>query len=332
MSLKEITRSLVSSCAFLAAMMSFSSASNAISLTYKSQFGGFYSAFAITSDSFGNILVGSQSQVQKFNSSGVYQSQFGTNGSGNGQFNGYGSGPWDISVDSTGNIFVADTYNYRVQKLDSSGNYLSQIFGISFASAVAVDSSGNIFVADIDNNRVKKFNSSGVYQSQFGTYGFGDVAIDSDGNILVVDSSNGSIQKFDGNGNYLSQFGTQGSGDGQLYIPIGFALDSFGNIFIADRGNNRVSVFDKNGVFLTNFGSAGSGNGQFNDPIRLVISQDKLYVTDRGNSRVQIFDINGDNGATPVPFDFSPNFGLLCVGVVVITKRLIKKKRNIKDE
>jgi len=55
----------------------------------------------------------------------------------------------------------------------------------------------------------------------------------------------------------------------------------------------------------------------------------KLYVTDGddsfgGGNRVQVFDITG---AAPVPFDFSPNLAIGALGAVVITKKLLKKKK-----
>jgi DNA-binding beta-propeller fold protein YncE len=105
---------------------------------------------------------------QVFHSNGVFQSTFGSNGTGNGQF----SFPFGIAVDGGGNIYVADAFNNRVQVFDSGGAFQST-FG-SFGSGngqfnspigIAVDSGGNIYVADSDNNRVQVFNSSGVFVS-----------------------------------------------------------------------------------------------------------------------------------------------------------------------
>jgi DNA-binding beta-propeller fold protein YncE len=69
---------------------------------------------------------------------------------------------------------------------------------------VAIDSSGNLYVADKNNNRIQKFNSSGGFITKWGSPGSGDgqfisplgVAIDSSGNVYVADSGNNCIQKF----------------------------------------------------------------------------------------------------------------------------------------
>ena len=265
---------------------------------------------AIAKDSSGNIYACGEKlasgislgyAVAKWNSSGVLQTYFGSTGTGNGQFN----NPQGIAVDSSGNIYVSDTGNNRVQKFDSSGTYVSK-FGsagstdglFSGSRGIALDSSGNIFVADLGNSRIQKFNSSGTYQSKFGTYGAGNgqfigaygITIDSSNNIFVTDTSNNRIQKFNSSGTYQSQFGTAGTGNGEMAYPYGVALDSSGNIFIADTGNNRVQKFDSSGTYVSQLGSLGAANGQFNSPRGVLVdSSSNVYVADYTNKRTQKF-------------------------------------------
>ncbi len=248
---------------------------------------------------------GASSAFASFN----YLSQFGSAGSGNGQF----QNPIGVAVDSGGDVYVVDTSNNRVQKFDSSGNYLSQ-FGtsgagngqFSFPYGVAVDqSSGAVYVADTSNHRVQKFDSSGNYLSQFGTFGAGNgqlsspigVAVNStSGDVYVSDSSNNRVQRFDSGGNYLSQFGTPGAGNGQFSTPIGVAVNSTsGDVYVTDSGNNRVEKFDSSGTYLSQFGSSGAGNGQFSNPYLLAVnSSGDVFGADQGNTRVEQFDSSGN--------------------------------------
>lgn len=167
---------------------------------------------------------------------------------------------------------------------------------------MAVDPSGNIYIADRDNNRIQKFNSAGVFQMKFGTLGTGDgqltgprdVAVDSTGNIFVLDTGNRRVQKFSSAGAYVSKFGTSGSGDGQFTTPGGIAIDSSNNIFVADTGNNRVQKFNSAGTFLLKFGTYGTTDGLLSLPAAIAIdSSGNIFVADEGNVRIQKFNSSG---------------------------------------
>lgn len=211
------------------------------------QFGG--ECYGITVDSSGNIYVAdtSNNRIQKFNSSGTYQAQVGSLGSGNGQF----SFPAGLARDSSNNIYVADTGNKRVQKLNSSLTYQAKVGSFGYGNGeffvvlgVAVDGSGNVWVSDGgDNKRVQRFNTSLSYQSQFSTAPIEPRAIttDSSGNVLVADAAEaGVVQKFDSSGVYQAQVGSFGAAHGQFSYPQGIAVDSSGNLYVADTLNNRV--------------------------------------------------------------------------------------------
>jgi DNA-binding beta-propeller fold protein YncE len=231
--------------------------------------------------------------------------QWGSQGSGNGQF----SYPSGIAVDSSNNVYVADSDNNRIQKFDSSGNFLTQWGSpgsgngqFSYPTGIAIDSSNNVYVSD-GYSRVQKFDSSGNYLTQWGSYGSGNgqfyssrgIAVDSSNNVYVADAGNNRIQKFDGNGNYLTQWGSNGSTNGQFNTPIGIAVDNSNNVYVADYYNNRVEKFDGNGNYLTQWGSYGSGNGQFESPDGIAVdSSNNVYVADYYNNRVEKFDSNGN--------------------------------------
>jgi|GEM_PF-3775445 len=249
--------------------------------------GQFNSPTGIAVDRSGNIfVVDTSSRIQKFSSAGVYQSQFGSNGS-------------LIAIDSSGNIFVTNISNNRIQKFNSAGVYQSQ-FGSSgsgngqfnWPMGIAFDSSGNIFVADTNNHRIQKFDNAGNYQSQFGSNGTGNgkfntpigIAVDGTGNIFVADTGNSRIQKFNSAGVYQSQFGSFDS----FILFSGIAVDSSGNIFALDINNSLILRFNSAGIYQSQFGSKGTGNGQLSSPAGIAVdSSGNIFVADTNNHRIQ---------------------------------------------
>ena len=232
------------------------------------------------------------------NTAPTYLTQWGSTGSGNGQF----SSPVSVAADSSGNLYVTESTNNRVQKFTSDGVYLTQWGSLSIPFGIAVDSSDNVYVAEYNGSRITKFTSNGIYLTQWGTYGTGngqfvgpnDVAVDSNGYVYVVDRHNNRIQKFDSNGTYLAQWGSSGNGNGQFSEPWGLAVDGSNNVYVADRGNSRIQKFTSNGAFLLKWGIFGNSNGQFVFPRDLgADSAGNLYVTDEGNHRVQKFTNSG---------------------------------------
>ncbi len=264
--------------------------------------GQFTGPTGVAVDPDGNVYVTDtgHDRVEKFASSGIYQSKFGSGGSSNGQFN----APVGVAADSNGDVYVVDRANRRVEKFDSSGNYVSQFGGMGtgggqfgLPNGVAVDSAGDVYVVDTGNNRVEKFNSSGVYQSQFGTAGSGNgqfntpfgVAVDSNGDVYVTDRGNNRVEKFDSSGTYLSQFGTVGSANGQFNTPNGVAVEPDGEVYVADTHNNRVEKFDSSGTYLSQFDSGGPDNDPLNGPFGVAVdSGGDVYVADTGNNRIVV--------------------------------------------
>src|SRR6185295_11539193 len=162
------------------------------------------------------------------------------------QFGGLSDGsfrvPRGIATDSSGNVYVADSGNNRIQKFDSSGSFLAKwgSFGsgdgqFNSPRGIATDSSGNVYVADSANSRIQKFDSSGSFQS---TWGWG--VLDGSSAFQICTSS--------------CQAGLGGSGDGQFNVPERLATDPSGNIYVADHNSNRIQKFDSSGNFLRMWG------------------------------------------------------------------------------
>ena len=230
----------------------------------------------------------------------IFVKSFGSWGTGNGQFENLQG----LGVDASGNIFVADSSNSRIQKFSDTGTYLTQ-FGsgvTGFPMDAAVDQSGNVFVVDESMDRVEEFSNSGTFIRQFGSSGTGNgqftqpegIAVDQSGNVLVADTGNNRIEKFTNSGVYLTQFGSSGTGNGQFNAPDGIAVDQSGNIFVVDIANFRVEKFNSSGTYLAQFGSYGSGSGQFEYPYGLTVDQSgNVFVADSRNYRIQEFSNSG---------------------------------------
>ena len=105
-------------------------------------------------------------------------------------------------------------------------------------AGVAVAPTGEVYVTDLNNHRVQVFSGDGTHLYEWGTYGSGDgqfmhprgVALDGGGNVYVTDSVNHRIQVFTSGGTYLRQWGTYGTGNGQFHNPFDVALDGSGNV------------------------------------------------------------------------------------------------------
>jgi streptogramin lyase len=238
----------------------------------------------------------------------TYVSQFGSEGSGDGQF----KYPEGIATNSHGDILVSDTGHGRIEEFSPEGAYLMSIGSkgsgagqIGEPEGLAVDSKGNVWVADWSNNRVEEFNEKEEYVRQLGSKGSGNgqfehpygIAVGANGDVWVGDTGNDRVEEFSETGEYLSQFGSTGSGDGQFSFsyPIGLAVDSKGDVWVADSDNDRIEEFNEKGEYIKTVGSSGSGDGQFNHPGDVAIdSAGDIWVADHGNDRVEEFNETGE--------------------------------------
>ena len=186
----------------------------------------------------------------------------GSFGSETGQFN----SPSGIAIDASGNIWVADTYNNRIQQFASDGQFLRALAAaaLTLPQGLAVDRSGNIWVANTFNHQVDAFAGDGRLLQALGSLGSGNgqfrypvgIAADSSGNIWIADSVNNRIQEFSIGGAFIREFGSLGPADGQFLDPHGVAVDAAGNVWTADE---RVQEFTSAGSFLQAFHAGDHG-------------------------------------------------------------------------
>jgi hypothetical protein len=173
-----------------------------------------------------------------------------------------------IALDNSGNIYVADSGNGRIQKLSPEGVPLAQWGGYGSGPGqfltpgpcgIALDNSGNIYAADSGNCRIQKLSPEGAPLAQWGGYGCPyAVALDGAGNIYVADTFGDRIQKLSPEGVPLDQWGSSGSEPGQFLAPSGITVDSAGNMYVVDLYNYRVQKLSPNGEVLAVVGAIGS--------------------------------------------------------------------------
>ena len=175
----------------------------------------------------------------------------GTSGGKEGQF----SNPYGVAVHyQTGNIFVAEQSNNRVQVFDKDGKYLYK-FG--------------------DRDGAGKMNSPffiAFYQNK----------------VFVSQYEAGCLLVYDLNGTFLKQIGTPGNGEGQLSYPNGVTInESNGDIFVCDCGNNRVQIFSKDFLFKSQF-----GKGLLKSPCDIKLTKEYINVLSCINPFLYYFNYN----------------------------------------
>ena len=240
-------------------------------------------------------------------------------------------GPAGVVADAADNLFIADTVNSRIRRVDSATGLVTTVAGtgtrsfsgdggpaseaaLSIPTAVAVDRAGNLFIADSGNNRVRKVDAAtGDIESVAGSgdLGFGEgsfsgdgglatnaflsfpegVAVDGIGNLFVADTFNNRVRKVDATTGVITTVaggGVLGDGgpatDAQLFFPEGVAVDKAGNLFIADTGNNRVRRVDvASGVITT--------VAVLNSPTGVAVDEaGNLFIADTGSNQVRKAD------------------------------------------
>jgi uncharacterized protein (TIGR03437 family) len=260
--------------------------------------------FGVAVDSSGNVYVAEygSNRIRKIDTSGKITTAV---GDGNQGFAGDGGAPnkvemslpTSVVVDSSGNLYFADSLNNRIRKLAGgnvstfAGNGLFSRSGDGNAAAaaqlntplgVAVDTV-SMYVADTANNTVRRV-ASGVITNVAGTGAAGSsgdgnpatgaqlngpqgLAVDSAGNLYIADTQNNRVRKvangvittFAGSGTAGFAGDNGPAGSAQLNAPFGVAVDAAGNLYIAEFSNNRVRKVSTNGNIGTLAGNGVSG-------------------------------------------------------------------------
>src|SRR5215813_5440972 len=226
----------------------------------------------------------------------------GGRGSGRGQFD----NPHGLTVDSAGNIFVADSGNDRIEKFSPKGTFVMSIAATD-PNGIAIDSAGNIYVAEIGSkHRVQKFGPNGTFITKWapGFYGPRKIAIGHDDSVYVVDSGRNRIVKSNPDGQVVATWGSEGSNDGQFRGLTSVAVDFSSNkVYVADPTNNRIQVFDSDGKFLTKWSVPEWGQQSGFEDLAIDPDVGRVYASSAHMDSILVFDLQGNKTGilTPSP-------------------------------
>ncbi len=260
--------------------------------------------FALAVDTSGNLYIvdnGNQ-RIRKVSGGNINtvvgNGTFGYSGDGGPAISAELADPQGIAVDSSGNLYIADTNNSLIRKVTSSGT-INTIAGnnitgagyldapiatngqLSIPVGVAVDTAGNLYISEGDslegaitgNNRIRKVSTTGVLTTIAGTGVIGDFG---DGSVATA---------------------------ARLTNPLGIAVDKAGNIYFADSGNHKIRRISANGIITTIAGNGFAGftgdggpalNSQLNNPTGVAVdAAGNVYIADKTNSRIRMISANG---------------------------------------
>ncbi len=176
--------------------------------------------------------------------------------------------PWGLAVAPDGSVWVADTWNHRVQKFAPDGQRLVVVDTLPDAAQPAF-------------------------------YGPRDVAVDAAGRVYIADTGNKRIVVLDSEGRYLTHIGGSGLGPGQFEEPVGLAVDADGLLYVADTWNQRIQVLtlvdEHTLAFVREWEVPGwYGQGVENKPYLTVDARGWVYASDPEAGRVLVFDAQGN--------------------------------------
>jgi sugar lactone lactonase YvrE len=249
-----------------------------------------YAPNGLAFDAAGNLYIADSGNnlIRKVTTSGII-----TTFAGNGThvFSGDGGqataagiyGPTGVACDAAGNLYIADSYNFRVRKVTTSG-----------------------IITTFAGNGTNGFSGDGGQATDAGIFGPGGITFDASGNLYIADNDNSYIRKVNTAGIITTYAGNGTSGysgdggqatDAEIDSQYGICCDATGNLYIAEFDNYYIRKVSTSGIITT---VAGNGTGNYSGDGGLAtaagiynptfISCDvagNLYIADFSNQRIR---------------------------------------------
>jgi sugar lactone lactonase YvrE len=212
--------------------------------------------------------------------------------------------PSSVALDATGNLFVADTNQQRIRKIDATTTVpldATRTITTVAGSGVEATLAGDTYTCPDASQGAAATASALCFP--------GSVAVDANGVVYVSDAGNALLRKVIGDGSMPTAAGQRFGGDGGqalvavLRRPRGVATDGKGNVFVSDTANNRVRRISPGGVITTVAGTGTAGfagdaaaatEAQLNAPTGLALDPNGvLYIADTQNDRIRRVDAAG---------------------------------------
>ncbi|HEX6843779.1 MAG TPA: 6-bladed beta-propeller [Actinomycetota bacterium] len=215
----------------------------------------------------------------------------------------------DVAVsNATGDVYVADTWNHRVQRFSNTGTFL-QAWGfrgngdpnaMSYPRGIAVDqSNGNVWLNNTRTGDIKVYTRTGGFVRSFGTEGLTGpneyyyargIWVAPNGRVYIPDSGNLRLKAVSQTG-AVQWIRPCGAPAGSVYILMGctgVTTDSQGNVWAAAPTEQRIYKFSASGTLLGKFGA-----GNLGQPMDVAFRNGLVYVADQGRNRIAVFNTSG---------------------------------------
>ena len=211
---------------------------------------------------------------------------------------------------TTGDVYVTDTFNHRMQRFTNDGEFVSawgwrgrdDPYAMDYPRGAHVDpATGNVWMNNTRSGDIKVFSPSGQFLERLGSQGSGQnqffyargIHVAADGRVYVPDSGNIRLKVIDKSNNLIwtRPCGTAATDTNNFITEgcTGVTVDDAGNVYAAAVTEHRVYKFSRSGQLLAKWGAPG----QLRGPYDVAIYDGQLFVSELQNARISVFDLNG---------------------------------------